>query len=68
MKHPRPNQACALIRGLLLITFVSATASAYGQVAPPDEAAPGVMSVLDQASMYPAQSQIAETPKSEQFE
>jgi hypothetical protein len=36
--------------------------AAYSQVSPPDEADPGVMSSLDQAAMYPVQTQMAETP------
>jgi hypothetical protein len=52
-----------LKRGLLLVVALATPVPClYGQVAPPDEAQPGTMSALDQASMYPVQSQTAETP------
>lgn len=52
-----------LNRGVFLVLAVAfAAPSIYSQVAPPDEAQPGTMSALDQASMYPVQSQTTETP------
>lgn len=50
-------------RGVLLVFALGfAAPHVYSQVAAPDEAQPGAMSALDQASTYPVQSQTAEMP------
>lgn len=46
----------------LAIAIGSSSCCALCQVAPPDEAQPGAMSTLDQATMYPVQSQLTQTP------
>lgn len=45
-----------------VVAALASFSPCHAQVAPPDEAQPGVMSALDEASMYPVQSQTAETP------
>lgn len=52
-----------LSRGALLVLALAFVVPClYSQVAPLDEAQPGTMSALEEASMYPVQSQTSETP------